>query len=401
MSDDFYNQNIGPLKGSYFGPAAGGSESQRRFSDYYAKSIDPVRESIKKTEERRMEAERQRQIIEAENERLRKAAADARTEEEYQKRTDEFINKLTIAQQIEDPVERQSSINELESSLSLQDRVDPNFQNYLKILKQDIDKVKKQTKAQQDAQDSEKESMVNRLTKKGRFNQAIKAAREISDPTKMNAAIAKILEEKPSTAAGLEKNFNDIASKADTTLSALSKITPRSVAPEPVDTPSSSTLSFELKQAMEAAEKEAREKNLSPEKIKEAVEKVKEDFTKMDADIAGVEKSTGSSNKQIYLDAENSYRLLFGDEETNKLFNDNPDNMTSDQIRDLLVTVTKDLARIKSQSVLNKKFFKQFVPGEGVLPLPEKPKKPPESDNEETEKNNKNNGFGGPGFFGQ
>ena len=143
MSDDFYNQNIGPLKGTYFGPGVGSFESQQRSSDYLSKSINPVIDSIKKTEERRMEAERQRQIIEAENERLRKAAADARAEEEYQKRMDVFIDKLTIAEQIEDPVERQAALNQLESSLSLPDRLDPKFQNALAIPQQDIDKVKK------------------------------------------------------------------------------------------------------------------------------------------------------------------------------------------------------------------------------------------------------------------
>ncbi len=405
MADDFYNQNIGPLKGSYFGPGVGSFESRQRSSDYFSKSIDPVRESIKKTEERKREAERQRQIIEAENERLRKAAADARTEEEYQKRTDEFINKLTIAQQIEDPVERQSSINELESSLSLPDRLDPKFQAPITLLKKDIDEVKKQTKAQQEAQDSEFEASAKLAISQGRLKQARELANKISNSVTRDAVLSTAAGKKPSPVPGLEKNFNDITSKADTTLSALSKITPRSVAPEPVDTPGSTTVSRELKEAMEAAEKEAKEKNLSPEKIKEEVEKVKADYTKMDPDIAGVEKSTGSSNKQIYLEAENSYRLLFGDEETNKLFNDNPDNMTSDQIRDLLVTVTKDLARIKSQSVLNKKFFKQFVPGEGVLPLPKKPKKPKSKDSKSNTKDPESDTeaetFGGPGFVGQ
>lgn len=397
MSDDFYNQNIGPLKGTYFGPGVGSFESRQRSSDYLSKSINPVIDSIKKTEERKMEAERQRQIIEAENERLRKAAADARAEEDYQKRMDVFIDKLAIAEQIEDPVERQASINKLESSLSLKDRLDTKFQAPITLLTKDIN----ETKAKLDAQDSELEASARLEFGKGRFRKGIELANKISNQAKRDAVLLVAAEKKPSTAAGLEKNFNDITSKADTTFSELSKITPISVAPEPVDTPVSSTVSFELKQAMEAAEKKAREENLSPEEIKKAVEKVKADSIKMDADIAGVEKSTGSSNKQKYLAARTYYELLFGAEETNKLFKDNPDNMTSDQIRDLLVTVTKDLATIKSQSVLNKKFFKQFVPGEGVLPLPKKPKKPPESDNEETEKNNKNNGFGGPGFVGR
>ena len=401
MSDDFYNQNIGPLKGTYFGPGVGSFESRQRSSDYLSKSINPVIDSIKKTEERRMEAERQRQIIEAENERLRKAAADARAEEEYQKRMDVFIDKLTIAEQIEDPVERQAALNQLESSLSLPDRLDPKFQNALAIPQQDIDKVKKQTKAQQDAQDSELEASAKLAIGEGRLKKARELANKISNSAKRDEVLLVVAGKKPSPAAGLEKNFNDITSMADTTLSALSKITPRSVAPEPVDTRSSTTLSREVKEAIEAAEKQARDENKTEEEIEAIIKKVKADSTALDPDLVDSQSSTSSTNQQIYLDAENSYRLLFGDEETNKLFKDNPDNMTSDQIRDLLRTVTKDLARIKSQSVLNKKFFKQFVPGEGVLPLPEKPKKPPESDNEETEKNNKNNGFGGPGFVGR
>ena len=401
MSDDFYNQNIGPLKGTYFGPGVGSFESQQRSSDYLSKSINPVIDSIKKTEERRMEAERARQIIEAENERLRKAAADARAEEEYQKRMDVFIDKLTIAEQIEDPVERQAALNQLESSLSIADLQDPKIKAALEIPQQNIDEAEEETKAKQEAQDSELEARAKFLTSKGKFKQARAKAEEITDSVKRDETLSTIAGEKPSTEEGLKGNFTTLTNKADSALSALSKITPRSVAPEPVDTRSSTTLSREVKEAIEAAEKQARDENKTEEEIEAIIKKVKADSTALDPDLVDSQSSTSSTNQQIYLDAENSYRLLFGDEETNKLFKDNPDNMTSDQIRDLLRTVTKDLARIKSQSVLNKKFFKQFVPGEGVLPLPEKPKKPPESDNEETEKNNKNNGFGGPGFVGR
>ena len=401
MSDDFYNQNIGPLKGTYFGPGVGSFESQQRSSDYLSKSINPVIDSIKKTEERRMEAERARQIIEAENERRRKAAREAELELAAQKKVEGVFGKIDTVLQIEDPVERQAALNQLESSLSLPDRLDPKFQNALAIPQQDIDKVKKQTKAQQDAQDSELEASAKLAIGEGRLKKARELANKISNSAKRDEVLLVVAGKKPSPAAGLEKNFNDITSMADTTLSALSKITPRSVAPEPVDTRSSTTLSREVKEAIEAAEKQARDENKTEEEIEAIIKKVKADSTALDPDLVDSQSSTSSTNQQIYLDAENSYRLLFGDEETNKLFKDNPDNMTSDQIRDLLRTVTKDLARIKSQSVLNKKFFKQFVPGEGVLPLPEKPKKPPESDNEETEKNNKNNGFGGPGFVGR
>ncbi len=109
MSDDFYNQNIGPLKGTYFGPGVGSFESRQRSSDYFSKSIDPVRESIKKTEERRMEAERARQIIEAENERRRKAAREAELELAAQKKVEGVFGKVESILQIEDLVERQAA----------------------------------------------------------------------------------------------------------------------------------------------------------------------------------------------------------------------------------------------------------------------------------------------------
>ena len=107
MSDDFYNQNIGPLKGSYFGPGVVSSESQRMFSDYYAKSINPVRESIRETEERKMKAEKARQDIEAEKERREKAARKAELELAAQEKVEGVFGKVDLMLQIEDPAGRE------------------------------------------------------------------------------------------------------------------------------------------------------------------------------------------------------------------------------------------------------------------------------------------------------
>jgi len=77
---------------------------------------------------------------------------------------------------------------------------------------------------------------------------------------------------------------------------------------------------------------------------------------------------------------------LFGAEEANKLFDKyDAENISSSERRELSDKAKKDLAGIKRKSRTNKKFFKQFVPGEGILPLPEKPKpEDPESDTEKT-----------------
>jgi hypothetical protein len=366
MADDFYNQNIGPLKGSYFGPGVGGSESQRRFSDYYTKSINPVRESIKETEERKMKAERARQLIEAEKERREKAAREAELELAAQKKVDGVVGEVDTILQIEDPVERQAAFNKLESSLSIADRQDPTIKATLSMGQQDIDEAKEETQAQREAQDSETESMVKLLIERGRLNQARKAIRKISDPTKKNELRSLLAGKKPSAAEGLKSDFTDLTKTATTALAALSKITPSSTSPESEDKgPKTVT---EDKQG-----KPPQGENMF-------------DWDR-DTDSGG---STRSSNQQIYRAARNAYFTLFGAEEADKLFKDDPDNMTPKELSDLFDTATKKVAEIKRKSRANKKFFRQFVPGEGILPLPEKPKEPtPE------------NPFGGKGFGGK
>jgi len=366
MADDFYNQNIGPLKGSYFGPGVGGSESQRRFSDYYTKSINPVRESIKETEERKMKAERARQLIEAEKERREKAAREAELELAAQKKVDGVVGEVDTILQIEDPVERQAAFNKLESSLSIADRQDPTIKATLSMGQQDIDEAKEETQAQREAQDSETESMVKLLIERGRLNQARKAIRKISDPTKKNELRSLLAGKKPSAAEGLKSDFTDLTKTATTALAALSKITPSSTSPESEDKgPKTVT---EDKQG-----KPPQGENMF-------------DWDR-DTDSGG---STRSSNQQIYRAARNAYFTLFGAEEADKLFKDDPDNMTPKELSDLFDTATKKVAEIKRKSRANKKFFRQFVPGEGILPLPEKPKEPtPE------------NLFGGEGFDGK
>jgi hypothetical protein len=366
MADDFYNQNIGPLKGSYFGPGVGGSESQRRFSDYYTKSINPVRESIKETEERKMKAERARQLIEAEKERREKAAREAELELAAQKKVDGVVGEVDTILQIEDPVERQAAFNKLESSLSIADRQDPTIKATLSMGQQDIDEAKEETQAQREAQDSETESMVKLLIERGRLNQARKAIRKISDPTKKNELRSLLAGKKPSAAEGLKSDFTDLTKTATTALAALSKITPSSTSPESED---------------KGPKTVTEDKQGKPPQGENML-----DFDR-DTDSGG---STRSSNQQIYRAARNAYFTLFGAEEADKLFKDDPDNMTPKELSDLFDTATKKVAEIKRKSRANKKFFRQFVPGEGILPLPEKPKEPtPE------------NPFGGKGFGGK
>lgn len=362
MADDFYNQNIGPLKGSYFGPGVGGSESQRRFSDYYAKSINPVRESIKETEERKMQAERARQLIEAEKERRNKAAREAELELAAQEKVEGVFGKVQSILEIEDPVERQAGLNQLESSLSIADRQDSKIKAALGLVQTEIDEAEEETQAQREAQDSETESMVKLLIERGRFNQARKAILEISDPTKKNELRSYLAGKKPSTAAGLKSDFADMTRTATSALSALSKITPSSVAQEPEDEGP--------KTITEDTEKEDTEKEDTQGKPPQGEDMF--DFDR-DTDSGG---STKSSNQQIYRAARNAYFTLFGAEEADKLFKDDPDNMTPKELSDLFDTATKKVAEIKRKSRANKKFFRQFVPGEGILPLPEKPKEP-------------------------
>ena len=357
MADDFYNQNIGPLKGSYFGPGVGGSESQRRFSDYYAKSINPVRESIKETEERKMQAERARQLIEAEKERREKAAREAELELAAQKKVDGVVGEVDTILQIEDPVERQAALNKLESSLSIADRQEPTIKASLGIVQTEIDEAEGETQAQRKAQDSETESMVKLLIERGRLNQARKAIRKISDPTKKNELRSLLVGKKSSGAAGLKSDFADITKRADTALSALSKIEPSSIAQEPED---------------EGPKTITEDTQGKPPQGKPPQGEDKFDWDR-DTDSGG---STKSSNQQIYRAARNAYFTLFGAEEADKLFKDDPDNMTPKELSDLFDTATKKVAEIKRKSRANKKFFRQFVPGEGILPLPEKPKEP-------------------------
>lgn len=377
MADDFYNQNIGPLKGSYFGPGVGGSESQRRFSDYYTKSINPVRESIKETEEKKMQAERARQLIEAEKERREKAARDAELKLAAQKKVDGVVGEVDTILQIEDPVERQAALNKLESSLSIADRLDPTIKAALGIPQTEIDEAEAKTKAQLESQDSETESRVKRLIANGKFNQARKAALEISNPTKRNAALATIVGEKPSGAAGLKREFTDLTKMATTALAALSKITPSSTSPESEDK--------------------------GPKTITESSQGEDKFDWDRDTDSGG---STRSSNQQILQAARDSYADLFGAEEANKLFDKyDAENISSSERRELSDKAKKDLAGLKRKSITNKKFFRQFVPGEGVLPLPKKPKKTTpegtEKNPKDPESGSKKKTFGGKEFGGK
>lgn len=389
MADDFYNQNIGPLKGSHFGPGVGGSESQRRFSDYYAKSINPVRESIKKTEEIKMKAEKARQDIEAEKERRKKAAREAELKLAAQKKVDGVVGEVDTILQIEDPVERQAALNKLESSLSIVDRQDPTIKATLGIVQTEIDEAEAKTKAQRESQDSETESMVKLLIERGRLNQARKAILEISDPTKKNELRSLLVGKKSSGAAGLKSDFANITKRADTALSALSKIEPSSVAQEPED---------------EGPKTVTEDKQGEPPQGED-----KFDWDR-DTDSGG---STRSSNQQILQAARDSYAEMFGSKKADELFDQyDADKISASERRELVDKVRKDLAGIKRKSITNKQFFKQFVPYEGILPLPEKPKEPtPEgtkTDTENTEKNpkdpesgSKKKTFGGTAFVGK
>ena len=382
MADDFYNQNIGPLKGSYFGPGVGDYESQRRFSDYYAKSINPVRESIKETEERKMKAEKARQDIEAEKERIKKAAREAELELAAQEKVDGVVGKVDTILQIKDPVERQAAFNQLESSLSTADRLEPTIKAVLGVVQTEIDEAQEETKAQQEAQDSSAEARANLLISRGKLKQARAKAKEITDPTKRDEILSTIAGKKPSTAADLKKEFTDITKRADTALSALSKIEPSSVAPEPegegVETGGTRGVTVtEAKQGGDTSDEEP--------------------FWGGEEDSRD---STSRANRQILQAARDSYADLFGAEEANKLFDKyDAENISSSERRELSDKVKKDLAGIKRKSITNKQFFKQFVPREGILPLPKKPKKTnPEGTKNEAEGTEP---FGGPGFGGK
>ena len=86
---------------------------------------------------------------------------------------------------------------------------------------------------------------------------------------------------------------------------------------------------------------------------------------------------------------------MFGAEEADKLFKDDPDNMTPKELSDLFDTATKKVAEIKRKSRTNKKFFKQFVAGEGVLDSSKEVKK---SKSPSTPEGNQT--FGGSEFYG-
>jgi len=376
MADDFYNQNIGPLKGSHFSSGSGSLESQRNLENYYSRAVDPIRESIKKTEETKMQAERARQLIEAEKERINKAAREAELELAAQKKVDGVVGKVDTILETEDLAEQQAGLNQLESSLSIADRLDPTIKATLAMARQEIDEAQEEPQAQQEAQDSEKESRVKLLTERGRFNQARKAAREISDPTKRNEALAKILGEKPSTAAGLKSDFADMTKTVTSALSTLSKITPSSISQEP-EAGSTDSVGVVTESPEVSEEGDSQGRLISD-------------------DGAASGGSTRSSNQQIYRAARNAYFTLFGAEEADKLFKDDPDNMTPKELSDLFDTATKKVSEIKRKSRTNKKFFRQFVPGEGVLPLPEKPKN---SNTTEPVGNDKSKGARGSGGF--
>jgi len=373
MADDFYNQNIGPLKGSYFGPGVGSFESRQRSSDYLSKSINPVRESIKETEERKMQAERARQLIEAEKERRIKAAKEAELELAAQKKVEGVFGKVESILQIEDLVERQAALNQLESSLSIADRQDPKIKAALGIPQTEIDEAEEETQAQREKEDSTLEASANLLISRGKLKQARAKAREITDPAKRDEILSAIPGKKSSTAAGLKRDFTDMTKTATTALSALSKITPSSVAQEPKDEGANTedTPGVTVTEAPQG-------------------EPTQGGDTSDEKPLYGGEEDSGNStsrtNRQILQAARDSYESLFGAEEANKLFDKyDAENISSSERRELSDKAKKDLAGIKRKSRTNKKFFKQFVPGEGILPLPEKPKpEDPESDTEKT-----------------
>jgi len=340
MADDFYNQNIGPLKGSYFGPGVGGSESQRRFSDYYAKSINPVRESIKETEERKMQAERARQIIEAENERRRKATADAAAEKAAQEKVDNAFGALEVIQQIKDPEERREAFDKYESSLTISDRQDSKIKAALAMTQQGIDEYEEEIKEQQDAKDSSMAARAKLLTSKGRFKQARDVAKKISDPTKKKEALTTIVDKKTSATAELKSDFTDITKRADSALSELSKIEPNSISQEPEDE--------------------------GPKTITEDTEKkdTEREDTSDEKPLYGGEEdsrdSTSRTNRLILQAARDSYAEMFGSKKADELFDQyDADKISASERRELVNKFSKKLKGIKSRSRSNKKFFRQ------------------------------------------
>ena len=359
MSDDFYNQNIGPLKGTYFGPGVGSFESRQRSSDYFSKSIDPVRESIKKTEERRMEAERARQIIEAENERRRKAAREAELELAAQKKVEGVFGKVESILQIEDLVERQAALNQLESSLSIADRQVPKIKAALAIPQQEIDEAKEETKAQREAQDSSAEARAKLLISRGKLKQARAKAKEITDPAKRDEILSTIAGEKPSTAAGLKEQFADITKRADTALSELSNIEPSSVAQESEDegAKTGDTLGVEFTQREDTEREDTEREDSQGGGIL--------DFDR--AADSGI--STSRANRQILQAARDSYAEMFGAKKADELFDQyDADNISATERRELVDKFSKKLKGIKSRSISNKKFSEQFVPGKRFVP---------------------------------
>ena len=367
MSDDFYNQNIGPLKGSYFGPGVGSFESQQRSSDYFSKSIDPVRDSIKKTEERRMEAERARQIIEAENERRRRAAAEAAAEKAAQEKVEGVFGKVDTILQIEDPVERQAALNQLESSLSIADRQDSKIKAALAMTQQEIDDAEEETKAQREAQDSSAEARAKLLISRGKLKQARAKAKEITDPAKRDEILSTIAGEKPSTAAGLKEQFADITKRADSALSELSKIEPSSVAQEPEDegAETGDTLGVEFTKAPQG---EGTQGEGTQEEGTQGEGTQEEDT--LDFDLgADSGTSTSRANRQILQAARDSYAEMFGAKKADELFDQyDADNISASERRELVDKFSKKLKGIKSRSISNKKFLEQFVPRKRLAP---------------------------------
>lgn len=365
MEDDFYNRNIGVLKGNNFGIGSGSLESQRRLENYYSSAIDPIRKSIKNTEERRMQAERSRQILEAEKERLRKESAEAEAEKAVQEKVDKAFGALDLIQQIKDPEERREAFDKYESSLTIADRQDSKIKAALTMTEQGINEYEQEIKDQQKDKDSSMEARAKLLISKGKLKQARELASEISDPVKRDTVLSTVVDNRPSSTAGLKEDFTNLTETATSALSALSKITPSSISPEPEAGPTDSV----------------------------GEEGDSQDFI-FDEEVASG-GSTKSSNQQIYRAARNAYFTLFGAEEADKLFKDDPDNMTPKELSDLFDAATKKVAEIKRKSRTNKKFFKQFVAGEGVLDSSKEVKKSKAPSTPEG-----NRIFGGSEFYG-
>jgi len=366
-TDDFYNQNIGPLKGSYFGSGSGSLESQRNLENYYSRAVDPIRESIKKTEEIKMKAEKARQDIEAENERRKKAAKEAELEIAAQEKVDGAFGKLDTIRQTEDPVERQALLNKFKSSLSIADRQVSEIKAGIDLVQTGIDESEGETKTQREAKDSELEASANLASSRGANKKAKELANQISDKVKRDEILATISGKKSSRTQSLKSNFTNITKGADTALAALSKIEPSSVAQEPED------------EGAKTGDTPGAVVTKAPKAEAPQGEALQGGDTSDEKPLFGGEEdsrdSTSKANQEIYRSARNAYFKLFGAEEADTLFKDDPDNMTAKELSDLFDTATKKVEKIKSQSISNKKFFRQFVPGEGILPLPEKPKK--------------------------